>query len=241
MRCLIYDTETTSLDTENGYIQELAWAVYDVNSWRCLLAKSYLLDWPTAYQVDPMALATTGLTREFCSLNGSKPFKVFNEFLQDLGSGVDYLCGHNAIAFDYPMLKTNIKRVAFDEFDAAQLHIDTMLDCPYPATQKIMSLKYLALDHGYILSDAHQALADVFACKAILSKYDFDQVLEIAKTPMITLSAKVDWADSKGKERIKNARFYWNPNKKLWEKRIREFHLPGTQMSLGNSISLSRE
>lgn len=244
MKILIFDTECTSLDTDNGFIQELAWAVFDIDTWRCLSAQSHILKWNTHYEVEPGALAVTLLTKEFCESNGWSAGMVLTELLAD-GDDVDFVCGHNAIAYDIPMLATNVKRACFYEYtdgEMSQKHvIDTLIDCPYPATMKQHSLKYLAYDHGYILSDAHQAMADVFACKHLLTRYDFNQVIAISKTPMITLTAKVDFNDLESRDRIKNARFYWSPKRKLWEKRIREFHLPGTQLTLGEGIELQKE
>lgn len=239
-----YDTETNSVDTENGFIQEIAWAVYDTDTWRCLTAKSFLIDWPDSfsYEVDPAALAVTGLTREYCRSFGERPSRVFCEFLDD-ASSCEFLCGHNAIQFDRPMILTNSKRVFFGvplTFDK-MIHIDTLLDCEYPAHMKVQALKYLAYDHGYILANAHEALADVMACVHILKQYDFARVVEIAKTPIVKVSARVAWEDTEGRDRIKKAKFFWNPTLKRWEKSMREFFLPGVQLQLGTNAELGIE
>lgn len=243
MKIFAYDTECNSLSTDDGFIQEVAWAVYDSETWRCLFAKSYLINWPTAYTVDPGALAVTGLTVEFCREFGRRPGDVFMEMLRDMGSS-DVLCGHNAIHYDRPMLRTNIKRAML--FDVGpesplenRLHIDTLLDCEYPSTMKIQSLRYLAYDHGFILSNAHQALADVFACAHLLKCYPLERTIEIAKTPVVKITSKIDWDNTEARERIKQARFYWNPTLKLWEKSIREFYVPGIQLKLGTDVQLN--
>lgn len=244
-KILIFDTECNSLDTEKGFVQELAWAIYDLSSWRLLKSQSSLARWNTVYDVEPGAFAATNLTREFCESHGAPAHYLFTEFLSD-AYDVDYVCGHNVIVYDIPMMTSNIKRACL--FEAKNSHfmekhvIDTLIDCPYPATQKILALKYLALDHGYVLSDAHQAIADVFACKAILSKYDFEKVLEISKTPVVTITCKPDWNNLEGRGLVKNARFYWNPDRKLWFKSIREFYLNDIQESLaGGGVSVERE
>ncbi len=244
MKIAIFDTECNTLDTAEGFVQELAWAIYDVRSWRLLKSRSHLLKWNKPYEVEPGAFAATNLSREFCEENGTSANYTMVEFLSDVHD-VDFVCGHNMISYDIPMMKTNIQRACFCDYSrsslAAKHPIDTLIDCPFPETMKIHALKYLAYDHGFILSDAHQALADVFACKAVLSSYDFDTVLEISKTPMVTLTTKIDFNNLEARERIKNSRFYWNPTRKVWEKRIREFHLPGIQLSLGEGISLEKE
>lgn len=233
---LIFDTECNSLDTENGHIQELAWAVFDTDSWRCLRSRSSLISWPGFYEVDDGAFQVTGLSREFCNANGESPFNAFS-MMAEASTLCEYICGHNMILYDYPMLNTNFKRaMLFELSDHVHIRdmkkIDTLTDCPFPKTQKIHALKYLALDHGYILSNAHEALADVFACKAILSKYNFEQVKEIAASPMITLRAKIDFNNKEAREQVKEARFYWNPTEKIWVKNVREIYLPDIKKAL---------
>lgn len=91
------------------------------------------------------------------------------------------------------------------------------------------------------MSHAHEALADVFACAHILSKYDLDRTLEIAKTPVIKLTSKIAWDNQDARDKIKQARFYWQPDRKVWEKSIREFFVPGIQLNLGTDIELNIE
>jgi len=244
MTILFLDSECNSLDTEGGFIQELAWVIADTKSFRTLKVESHLIKWLTSYEVEEGAIAVTGLSREYCEEHGELAQRVFTNFLFDAGC-VDFICGHNLIGYDHPMLATNVQRACLSSLErsdyAGKLKIDTLTDCPYPSNMKIHALKYLAYDHGFILSDAHQALADVFACKHLLSKYDLAEVIEIAKTPMVTLTAKIDFKNVEGRDKIKNARFYWEPNKKLWTKRIREFHLKDMQESLGADIEIVTE
>lgn len=244
MKILFLDTECNSLDTENGFIQELAWVIADSENWRTIKATSHLLSWKTFYPVDPGALAVTGLTREYCEQSGRNANSVISDLLHD-ACYVDAICGHNIMGYDLPMLATNVKRACFYPFSDSQfaqkLIIDTLTDCPYPSTTKIHALKYLAYDHGFILSDAHQALADVMACKHLLSSYNIDDVIKVASTPLVTLTAKIDFNDIESRDKIKNSRFYWNANRKLWEKRIRAYYLDSYQLSLGPEIELNQE
>jgi DNA polymerase III epsilon subunit-like protein len=242
MKIMVYDIEASGLDLLGSYIMELAWAVFDLDTWRCLSSESYLVRWGKEYPVEPEASAVTGLNREFCEKLGRPVSYVLGGF-EEASEYVDFLCGHNVISYDKPLLASNIKRaesfscIIRKNWESVH-HIDTLLDCPFPSTQKIHTLKYLALDHGYVLSGAHEAIHDVFACAHILKQYPFEKVLEISKTPLVTLTAKVAWEDLEGRDRIKNSRFYWNSNTKRWEKRIREYWLPGIQMQLGTAIEL---
>ncbi len=242
-KLLIYDTECNSLLTEEGFIQELAWAVYDVETWRCLKSCGSLVRWNTFYEVSPGAVAATGLTRDFCEEHGEFANRLFTNFLFDVEE-CDFIAGHNIIPYDNKMLATNVKRALLyplsDSSFKDKIIIDTMMDCPYPSNQKQMALKYLALDHGYILSDAHQGISDVFACKAILQKYNFNTVLEIAKTPIITLTVKTNWEDKALVDNLKAAKFFWNKPIKRHQRSIREFHLSEVQSILGPNILIER-
>jgi DNA polymerase III epsilon subunit-like protein len=247
LKIFFYDTECNSLDTENGFIQELAWAIFDSKSWRCLSAQSFLINWGlNHYVVDPEAFSVTGLSKEFCDENGEHPLTVFQNFMISALTA-DAFCGHNAVAYDFPMVDSNIKRAMLDNpltLDSkfkTMPHIDTLTDVEYPSNQKQLSLKYLALDHGFILNNAHEALADVFACAHILKQYDVERALEIAKTPMIKIRTKIDWNNVQGREKVKQARMYWNPTLKCWEKNVREFFVPGIQLHLGSDIELGIE
>lgn len=239
-KILICDTECNSLDTQNGYVQEIACGLYDVDRKRFVNAKSELIKWKTPYEVELGAFEVTGLSKEYCDANGREARDVFAEFTLALNE-CDFVCGHNIVGYDRPMLISNLARVFFTrELPFCEFPVvDTLLDCPFPSNLKQHSLKYLALDHGYVLTGAHQALNDVYACAHILSCYDFEKVREIAATPIVTLSSKISFSETDKKDKLKNMRFYWNPTKKLWEKRVREFYLPNVQLLLGFDVEKS--
>lgn len=234
-RIMFIDTETNCLDTQYGFIMELGWAIYDIDSKRLIKTRSYMLKWNMGYTVDEGAFEATGLTREFCEANGWPAQDVFAEFLVDCAE-VECVCGHNFIDFDKNMLISNIKRVLFgDPVQFTSLFtFDTMYDCPFPKNQKSLALKYLALDHDYILSDAHQALADVFACAAIFFKYDFEEIMMRARTPIVTISGLTEYLDTDGRAAFYKQKFRWNREKRRWEKRCRAFYVDGAQLELGN-------
>lgn len=228
-----FDTECNSLDTLGGYIQEIAWAVYDIRSKRLLDAKSRLVSWGMQYEVESGAYETTGLGRDFCELHGKAARHVFEEFITDV-SRIKYLGGHNILGFDLNMLRSNVKRAMFSDLYLPNepMFIDTMIDCPYPANQKYFSLKYLAFDHGYVMSNAHQALADVFACAHVFFSYPFEECIKIASTPVVLLSAYTDYFDTDSRDKLHQKKFKWNREKKRWEKRTRAYFVPGAQLDL---------
>ena len=237
MKILFYDTETNSLDAERGFIMELAWAVYDVESCRLLHCNSHILKWNMHYEVDPGALAATGLTREFCEANGVKASDVFMEFITCANdSEIQMICGHNAIDFDNRILKSNVKRALFSEHRIfeGRLLVDTMYDLPFLEKPDSMKLKYLAYDHGYSMTNAHQAMADVFACAHVFFCYKTRDVIPIAATDLVTICGYTEFRDEVSREAFYKYGFRWNKNTRRQEKRCRSFYVKGIQLSLGD-------
>jgi len=233
MTITFYDTECNSLDTDGGFIQEIAWANYHAESKRLINCESHILQWTRGYLVDDGAFEATGLSRDFCQSKGAEAQGVLQKFLISAGLS-DAICGHNIIDYDNKMLASNVKRTCFVEPEKFlnKFMIDTMYDLPFTKPQKHMTLEYLAMKHGYIMSNAHQAMADVFACAHIFFQYPLDKILEIASTPIIKLHGYTEYLDEAGREKFYKAKFRWSREAKRWEKTARAYYIPGTQLEL---------
>ena len=243
-KILFLDSECNSLDTELGFIQELAWAIYDSGTKRLLKCSSHILDWGGMhYDVEPGALQVTGLSKEFCQETGRPAQLVFEELLLDLAK-VDAVAGHNIIEYDLKILNSNIKRSLYAEPTSLneKFIFHTIWDCPYENPRQIMSLKYLAYDHGFILTNAHEALADVLACAHVFFKYPFKTCYEIASTPLVTLHGYTVYQDEEGREAFYRQKFRWNRDNRRWEKKCRAYYIPGTQLELkGQDLFMTLE
>lgn len=224
-RFLFFDTEANSLDVNLGFIQEIAWALYDSETGRCLEAKSNLLKWNRGYTVDDGALAVTGLSRAFCEEHGRDAGEVFEEFLDIIMTQkAHYLVGHNILGFDIPILRSNVLRSSYPNAEVIDsiTPIDTYIDLPYPDSMRNYSLKYLALDHGYALLGAHQALNDVFACAHVFFKYPLSAIIASAHSPVVEFEAYTSYHDAQARSELKRLKFWWNPEKKCWRKSARK-------------------
>lgn len=238
---LITDTETNSLDTQSGFIQEIAFARYHVECKRFISMQSYFLRWDQIYMVEAEAQAVTGLSFAFTEGHGKEASQVFSDFLNELEIS-DYLCGHNILGFDRDMIASNLQKFPVPGYRASALLrkpvIDTLIDLPYPPSQKTLALKYLSLDHGFILHNAHSALADVQACGHLLGCYPFEKVQEISSTPLVRLETFTSWDNTEKQRELKRLKFYWNKPKKCWEARVREYFLPQIREVLGLPIAV---
>ncbi|NJM09381.1 MAG: 3'-5' exonuclease [Bdellovibrionaceae bacterium] len=238
-RICFFDTECNSLDTSEGFIMELAWAVFDLQSKRLLHSKSSLIKWNRGYLVDPGAKEVTGLTREFCESNGQPANSVFTDFLVGLlDYKVDILAGHNILEFDLPIMRSNMNRVLFESHSQIEtlLHVDTYHDLPIENPRQSMALKYLALDHGHILNSAHEALADVMASAHVFFKYPLEDVLARARTPLKVFHGYTAYQDDAARERFYRAKFRWHRINRRFEKKCRAFYLPKLNELVGQDL-----
>jgi DNA polymerase III alpha subunit (gram-positive type) len=214
---------------------EMAFGQYHIEKKRFVSLESAFLKWNKEYLVQTSASEITGLTRNFCEQYGEEARYILAKFARNVQQS-KMVCGHNAVAFDLPLTLANMSR-ALPGMDARKILeeaicVDTLLDCPFPKSMKQHSLKYLALDHSYVLTGAHQAVSDVMACAHILSCYDWELVKKIAATPVITITKKIDFQEIEKRDELKSLRFFWNPTRKVWEKRIREYYLQEVQSQL---------
>lgn len=239
----IYDTECNSLDTERGFIMEVAWARFSVGpvNWRCLSARSEIVKWGDdfPYEVNAEALAVTGLTREFCEWKGSPAVKAIPDLFMDLASS-DFVAGHNILKYDNPMLLNNNKRIFADDSMVLEIDsiyskmnfLDSFVHIDYPPFAKFLTLKYLALEHGYVLTGAHEALADVFACAHVFKQYDLEKIIENSKQPIQKRFMKLPFGDPRV-DVLKKNRFRWEPENKIWYKEVRANKVDDLHNDLG--------
>lgn len=124
----------------------------------------------------------------------------------------DFVVAHNGLNFDKPIME---KYFNLPE----KFWIDTMIDVGYPANCVSKNLTYLAGFHLILNSFPHRAITDVLTMLTILAKYDLNNVIESAKSPMVKLQAIVSFDN---KELAKKAGFKWDGSNKIWIKEMRQ-------------------
>lgn len=237
-----FDTETTGLNTKNDYIIEVGAALYDTQTRQMVDIFDALILWPSRPRIDPEALHVHGISQDILEKWGTPAEEVFTKLFM-LAEKADYMCGHNVLKFDKPMLDTALLRIHDrDRILYRKLGelkwIDTMFDLPYPKYLKIRKLELLAAHHRYYNQHSHRAFFDVCACLHLLGCYDFNHVLEINATPLVEIKAEVPY-EQREDARING--FYWYPEKKSWLKFFRKYHLDETKKQLNFPISIQSE
>lgn len=233
---LVVDTETTGLDPKLDYVIELGFVLYDTDEKRIIEYSNDLVLWPGRPEVLPKIRELTGISNSLLEKYGQNPIEVF-EKLTRRAYLAKYVVGHNILKFDREMISHSIFRLSNDELNRrfySWKYIDTMCDLPYPKNIEVRKLKYLAFEHGHIMSNAHQALDDAIATAMILSKYDFSIVEEAVNSPMVELVADVSYAE---REKAKLNGFQWDKARGKWILTSRKYYLDEKKKQLNFNFS----
>ncbi len=156
MKYVVFDIETTGLDTYNDRIIEIG--AVKVEDGEIVEVFEELINpgFPIPYNITRI----TGIDDSLVE-NAHYPgvvFTLFNDFIKD----VDFIIGHNAKRFDFPFLESEFKR------NAIRLNPVQCKDTIWEARRKLKrlrgySLKALCLQFDIKNTNAHRALSDVYA------------------------------------------------------------------------------
>lgn len=163
MEYVVFDIETTGLDTDNDRIIELG-AVRVVNG-EVIGVFDRLIN--PGITISDLITSINGISNDMVK-DADYPGVVLSDFNRFI-SGVEFLVGHNAYYFDYPFVQSEFKR-NFINHDKIYVK-DTM----FLAKKKIprlrsYSLKNLTEHFGIINQTAHRALSDVYATFELFEK-----------------------------------------------------------------------
>ncbi len=163
MEYVVFDIETTGLDTDNDCIIELG-AIRILNG-EVIGIFDKLIN--PGIVISDLITSINGISNEMVK-DADYPGVVLSEFNRFI-SGVEFLVGHNAYYFDYPFVQSEFKR-NFVKHDKIYIK-DTL----FIAKKKIprlrsYSLKNLTEHLGIINKTAHRALSDVYATFELFEK-----------------------------------------------------------------------
>jgi DNA polymerase III epsilon subunit family exonuclease len=168
MEYVVFDIETTGLDTLNDRIVELG--AIRVKDGEVIGEFSRLIN--PGILIPIQVTNINGITNEMVE-NEDYPGVVlsqFNKFIE----GVEFLIGHNSIRFDYPFLLSEFKRnyVKNEEYKVK----DTLRISRLKLRRQLrsFSLKSLTEYYGIINREAHRALSDVYATYELFQKLNLE-------------------------------------------------------------------
>lgn len=222
MLILGLDFETTGLDIHTVKITEVGAILWDTVLRQPVQIMSRFVwnqDYPPQSEE---VIRVSGITDDMLKTHGMPAAAVMEE-LAELMSRAEAVMAHNGNNYDKPILERVAKEMSVQM--PYRPWIDSSTDLPLPETlPTCRKLTHLAFEHGIHVEQrfCHRAFYDVLLMLEIASRYAIDDVMRIASAPVITVRAKVTIDE---REKAKARRFQWDPQGKLWLKRIRDFDL----------------
>jgi DNA polymerase III epsilon subunit-like protein len=214
---LFLDFEATDKDVATARITQVAFSLYDTDKKKEVYHYSSLILPEGEFEIDPVAGAITGITKEQLTKYGIALDEALNVLLRSL-VGVDFLAAHNLHNYDLPLLKNEVKRLRQEEVQLPKL-VDTRFDVPWPEHIETRKLTYLAAEFGIVNPSAHSARHDVDLMMKLFGMFPLETIMERAASPQIWVRADVSYDH---RERAKARRFLWDGNKKIWVKLFKQ-------------------
>jgi len=226
MRIFFFDTETTitqPFDPMKARVIEVGAALFEDG--RLLEHHSFLIKQEDGYKHDPLTTELCNITEEMV-LNAPNTHESMLRFFTGFSARADYICAHNAHAFDKIVMQEEYKRGGKEMPTTPWL--DSMLDVPYPSKIETRKLDFLAPLHGFLNPFAHRAGGDVLTMAKIFYCYPIEAIIKSATAKTFTVRAdiKAPWEDGgKGKDAAIKRGYKWNGEKKMWLKQIKEYDI----------------
>jgi len=234
------DYETTGLDPKVSSVTEVGMILWDTDTSSPIKVLGFLVDPGPEAVWDPLAIKKTLITPQLCSKYGYQNERALKQVLswyQD----ADVICAHNGNRFDKPLFLAWCSKFGFTPPDKSWIDTNTDIELDELEHSKSRKLPYMAADHGFLNPFPHRAVFDVMTMLRILSGYDLERVLFLARQPNIQIQAIVSYED---KDLAKARGYRWepdprNPNgKNIWTQSIKECFLEKERKEAGFPIGV---
>lgn len=225
------DFEATGLDLVNDRVIEVGAVLYSTGQRKCIESQGFLVkaDKP----IDANITKLTGIHQAAVDKFGLSSEAAL-EIVCDMAAQAEAFIGHNVLRFDKPMFENWISRTRWEDFkNRPKMWIDTMCDLPGVDGRK---LSHMAADLGFLNLFPHSALADCQTVLKMIELFDFDQIVERAKSPLIVIRGEQDRSDN---DLAKKRKFGWKPRWEMWLKVIKHCDLDAEVAAAPFNISLA--
>lgn len=221
MKLLSLDLETTGLDLDNCEIIEIGYTLHDTDTGSMapvLIGSQFVLP---KEAVTEEITDVTGITDAILQKYGVHADEAILNFINVINQhSPDFIVGHNAIEFDIPIIKRYLDLVREAPLDKKTPIIDTRIDLPFKRQPKYKGLTFLAAEYAKFANPfAHRAVFDCLTTMKLLEAFDLGKITVSALSPLVHLRADVSFNT---KDLVKNTGYSWNPEAKIWEKKVRE-------------------
>lgn len=221
MKLLSLDIETTGLDIETCEIIEIGYTLHDTDtgSMAPVLIKSdfVLPKNPLTEEITDI----TGITDVILQKYGIQIDEALLNFVNFMNEfSPDFIVGQNIIDYDAPIMRRYLPLIKEAPLDKKTFIIDTKIDLPFKREPKNKSLTFMAADIAKFVNPfAHRAVFDCLTTMKLMECFDIGKIIQNAMTPIVHLRADVSFHT---KDLVKGTGYTWNPEMKIWEKKLRE-------------------
>jgi DNA polymerase III alpha subunit (gram-positive type) len=231
------DLETTGLDKVNDRPIEIGLALWTTKYNRALESRSVLVKFEGVKVTDEIT-EVTGINQSMVDVFGVEPETAFEEAIYFVDAEqVEAIVAFNGRRFDIPVMHQWAKRIGGTFPD--KFIIDPYEDMPATLAgptpgMRPQELITMCAKEG-IYYDPHEAGADVGAMLRLMSKRNFEHVLQRAKSPVVVVRSMQDRNNNAA---AKKHKFRWNPERKIWWKAVKEIDLHGLAGAVNNEFGL---
>jgi DNA polymerase III alpha subunit (gram-positive type) len=223
------DFETTGTDRQKDRVIELGVSLYSTGQKRFLDSVGQLVQ--TDVAISSKISDITGIYPNAVSKFGYEEANAF-ETLATFLTASDFVIGHNIRSFDWPIAQAWAKRRGISLPDI--LVVDTFEDIPGVPPEALITMCAKA---GFLLADAHSALADAQASLKLAVHYGIDAVVERAKIPTVVVQSLAPRTATNSEN--KEAKFRWKPAPyNIWWKAVKETDVEELAKSLPFRITV---
>lgn len=234
-------------------VTEVGAVLFDWETKMPVKMQSELINEPDRLPISEENTKITGITEDMLLNWGAGDREGIRSILQQTSNlmlKADCIMAHNCgsalnprVGYDYQMLRELFWRYKVPMPET--LWVNTLHDLEFPedvlgTTRGALSMMALEYAHGFINPFPHRAVTDVLALLKIASKYDIEAMLERAKSPIVELQWSLPYPHWKAPQEEKDyfeeqkakasaAKFWWQPERKLWTKAVKECDI-GTKL-----------
>lgn len=224
------DFETTGLDKHKDRVIEIGVALYSTGHRRFLDSVGQLVE--SEVTISPKVTKITAIQPIAVEVYGYKEADSLSTVVEFIAQA-EAVVGHNIRDFDWPILLNWGKRAGVSIPN--KLVVDTYEDCPYGVKQG--TLVAMCAEAGFLLADAHQALADAQGSLKLAVHYDIEKVVERARMPVVIVQSHAPRTESNSEN--KEAKFRWAPRPYgFWWKAVKESDVEKLAQDVPFSISV---
>jgi DNA polymerase-3 subunit epsilon len=221
MKLLSVDLETTGLDIDTCEIIEIGYTLHDTDTGSMapvLIGSQFVLPKETLTEE---VKEVTGIADATLQKYGVQMDEAILNFINVINQySPDFIVGHNLIDFDVPIIRRYLDLVKEAPLEKKTPIIDTRIDLPFKRQPKYKGLTFLAAEYAKFANPfAHRAVFDCLTTMKLLESFDLGKITVNALSPLVHLRADVSFQT---KDLVKNTGYSWNPDAKIWEKKVRE-------------------